>query len=208
MDQNSIWVLLLGALAQLLFSSRLIVQWILTEKQRRVVTPALFWELSLLASILLFYYGYLRDDFSIMLGQVLTYYIYIRNMDLQGHWKKIYFPLRIIICCIPALFIVFGYNNGIYDRAKLFDHEHIARPLLILGIVSQMLFTLRFVVQWLVSESKRRSVLPYAFWGISLIGSMAILLYAVLRKDPVLFFGHIFGAFVYSRNLYIIRRQA
>ncbi|KGE12707.1 lipid-A-disaccharide synthase N-terminal domain-containing protein [Sphingobacterium deserti] len=207
MGQNSTWVFLIGALAQVLFSSRLILQWILTERQRRVVTPSLFWELSLLASILLFCYGYLRDDFSIMLGQLITYYIYIRNMDLEGHWKKIYFPFRILILGIPAFFIIYGYNNGIYDREKLFHHENIARPLLILGIVSQVLFTLRFIVQWLVSESNKRSLLPYGFWGISLIGSIAILIYAILRKDPVLFFGHVFGAFIYSRNLLIIRRQ-
>ena len=77
----------IGFLAQLLFSGRLLVQWILSEKNKRVITPSLFWKLSLFASFLLFVYGYLRDDFAIMLGQSLTYFIYIRNLQLQGAKK-------------------------------------------------------------------------------------------------------------------------
>ena len=60
----------IGFLAQILFSSRLIVQWLTSEKQKKVTTPVLFWSLSLIASFLLFVYGYLRDDFAIMLGQI------------------------------------------------------------------------------------------------------------------------------------------
>ena len=72
------WVIYtVGFFAQLLFSGRLILQWILSEKSKKVLTPSLFWKLSLIASFLLFVYGYLRDDFAIMLGQALTYFIYI-----------------------------------------------------------------------------------------------------------------------------------
>ena len=86
----SSWIIIsIGALAQILFSSRLLLQWILSEKHKKVLTPVLFWELSLLASFLLFIYGYLRDDFAIMLGQMITYYIYIRNMQLQHQWQKL-----------------------------------------------------------------------------------------------------------------------
>ena len=82
------WVIYgIGFLAQALFSGRLLVQWILSEKSKRIITPSLFWKLSLLASFLLFVYGYLRDDFAIMLGQSLTYFIYIRNLHLQGEWQ-------------------------------------------------------------------------------------------------------------------------
>ena len=74
----------IGFLAQLLFSARLISQWFLSEKSKKVETPVLFWKLSLIASILLFTYGYLREDFAIMLGQFLIYGIYWRNLDLMG----------------------------------------------------------------------------------------------------------------------------
>ena len=83
------WIIYgIGFLAQLLFSSRILLQWIASERHKKVIAPHLFWEISLLASVLLFIYGYLRDDFAIMLGQVITYYVYIRNIQLENQWKK------------------------------------------------------------------------------------------------------------------------
>ena len=79
---------IIGFLGQGLFFSRFLVQLLLSEKYKKVVTPSVFWKLSLLASIIFFVYGYLREDFSIMLGQSITYFIYIRNLQLQNEWQK------------------------------------------------------------------------------------------------------------------------
>ena len=78
----------IGFLAQLLFSVRLINQWFLSEKAEKIKTPRLFWKLSLFGSILLFIYGYLRNDLAIMLGQFLVYAVYFRNLQLQNQWKS------------------------------------------------------------------------------------------------------------------------
>jgi len=60
------WIIYgIGFLAQLLFSVRLINQWFLSEKAEKIKTPILFWKLSLFGSILLFIYGYLRNDLAI-----------------------------------------------------------------------------------------------------------------------------------------------
>ena len=67
----------LGFLAQICFSARLLIQWIISEKEKQVVSPTLFWLLSLLGSYLLFFYGWLRNDFAIILGQLISYYIYL-----------------------------------------------------------------------------------------------------------------------------------
>ncbi|MFT3904154.1 MAG: lipid-A-disaccharide synthase N-terminal domain-containing protein [Niabella sp.] len=194
----------IGFIAQILFSSRLILQWIISEKHKRILTPVLFWELSLLASFLLFVYGYLRHDFAIMLGQVITYYIYIRNLQLQGQWKKLHIAFRWFILLFPVLIIIYGYNNNIYDMHNLLRNEKIPGWTMILGIVSQVLFTLRFVYQWIYSEKIKESALPLGFWVISLAGSLLILIYAILRRDPVLFAGHIMGVVVYFRSIIII----
>ncbi len=70
------WIIYsIGFLAQLLFSGRLFIQWITSEKNKRIITPSIFWKLSLLASFLLFVYGYLREDFAIMLS-ILEIYNY------------------------------------------------------------------------------------------------------------------------------------
>lgn len=204
---SSTLIYIIGFLAQVLFMGRSILQWIISEKHKKVLTPELFWQLSLLGSILLFIYGYLRDDFAIMLGQSLTYFIYIRNMYFQGSWSRLPKLLRIGIIVFPIAIVIYGYNNNIYDRAQLFQNEDIAQWLFILGICGQVIFTLRFVYQWLYTERKKESTLPLGFWLLSLSGSILILIYAIYRKDPVLFAGHIFGIVMYSRNIYLLKKQ-
>ncbi len=202
------WIIYsVGFLAQILFSSRLIIQWITSEKQKKVTTPVLFWSLSLVASFLLFVYGYLRDDFAIMLGQILTYFIYIRNLQLQNQWKRIPKIVRIFLFTFPVLIGFYYFNNNVIDVDNLFRNEAIPLWLLILGIVSQVVFTMRFVYQWLYSEKKKESSLPLGFWMLSLIGSLLILTYAIIRRDPVLFLGHMLGATIYVRNLMILKKH-
>ncbi|MBT8245476.1 MAG: lauroyl acyltransferase [Winogradskyella sp.] len=196
----------IGFIAQLLFSSRLIVQWITSEKKGKVITPTLFWTLSLIASFLLFIYGYLRLDFAIMFGQSLTYFIYIRNLQLQGQWQKFPRMIQYLLNFTPVLIVIFYYNNNEIDLELLFNNEAIPLWLLVLGIVAQLIFTLRFVYQWLYSEKQKESSLPMGFWLLSLIGAVLILSYAIIRKDPVLFAGHLFGLIIYTRNAYLIRK--
>ncbi len=203
----SYWITLgVGFLAQGLFSSRIFLQWIISERHKKVLTPKLFWEISLFASFLLFIYGYLRDDFAIMLGQVITYYIYIRNMQLEHVWQKMPKLLQIFIYFFPVLILIYGFNNNVVDRANLFNYKHIPIALMTLGIVSQVLFTLRFVYQWLYSEKMKASLLPMGFWLLSLAGSLLIFIYAIFRLDPVLFIGHSSGIIIYCRNIYIMRK--
>ena len=202
------WIIYsVGFLAQLLFSGRLILQWILSEKSKKVLTPSLFWWLSLLASFLLFVYGYLREDFAIMLGQALTYFIYIRNLQLQGEWQKAPKIGRIFLWIFPILIVIYSYNNNSYDIDKLLRNEAIPVWLLIWGSIAQIIFTLRFVYQWFYSEKNKESLLPYGFWLLSLIGSIMILFYAIIRKDPVLLAGHLMGSAIYSRNIILSKRE-
>ncbi|MCJ7757768.1 MAG: lipid-A-disaccharide synthase N-terminal domain-containing protein [Gillisia sp.] len=198
----------IGFAAQILFSGRLFIQWFLSEKNKKVLTPSVFWKLSLIASFLLFVYGYLRDDFSIMLGQAITYFIYIRNLQLQGEWNKLPKFFRIFLYFFPVLIIIYSYNNNTYDIQKLLFNEAIPFWLLILGSTAQIVFNLRFLYQWIYSERMKESVLPLGFWFLSLIGSTMILVYAIIRKDPVLFVGHIMGILIYTRNIIISRKYA
>lgn len=197
----------IGFLAQILFSSRMLVQWVLSEKNKKVLTPGLFWQLSLLASFLLFVYGWLRDDFAIMLGQAITYFIYIRNIQLQGDWQKLHKAFRFFLWIFPFMIVIYGYNNNAYDLDNFFNNENIPLWLLILGSVAQIIFTFRFIYQWLYSEKKKSSSLPFGFWLLSLMGASLILTYAVFRKDPVLFAGHTLGLIVYTRNLFILKNE-
>ena len=78
---------------------------------------------------------------------------------------------------------------------------------LYLGFAGQMLFGLRFLVQWVASERRGESVIPVYFWYLSLIGSLILLAYAIFRRDPVFILGQSTGFLVYTRNLMLIYRK-
>jgi len=198
------WIIYtIGFIAQILFSSRLLIQWLYSEQKNTIITPNIFWLLSLIASFLLFIYGYLRNDFAIMLGQSLTYFIYIRNIQLQNKWIKLNIYLRMFILIFPLIIVIYYFNNNKFDVDILIIENNIPKWLFILGITSQLIFTFRFIYQWIYSENKKESKLPINFWLLSVLGSSLILLYGFYREDPVLIIGHLVGSFIYLRNIFI-----
>lgn len=76
-----------------------------------------------------------------------------------------------------------------------------------IGFVGQGLFTGRFLIQWIYSEKKRKSIIPTAFWYFSLVGGVTLLAYAIHRKDPVFIAGQATGIVVYIRNLTLISKE-
>lgn len=76
-----------------------------------------------------------------------------------------------------------------------------------LGIVAQLMFTMRFAIQWFASERAGHSIIPVAFWYFSIGGGLLLLFYALVRRDPVFIAGQAFGVFVYVRNLYWVLRD-
>jgi len=77
---------------------------------------------------------------------------------------------------------------------------------LAIGFLGQSLFSARFIIQWLVSEKRRKSVTPVAFWYFSLAGGVILLSYAIHRQDKVFIVGQAVGLLVYVRNLMLIMR--
>ena len=76
-----------------------------------------------------------------------------------------------------------------------------------LGLLGQVLFTGRMLIQWLASERERRSVVPVAFWWMSLAGASMLLVYFLWRKDIIGVLGQSAGWVVYTRNLWLIYRH-
>ena len=77
-----------GILAQCCFSARVFIQWILSERDKTIVSPTAFWYLSLLGSILMFYYGTMRNDWPIIIGQLATYYIFDAKLLQKSEMRK------------------------------------------------------------------------------------------------------------------------
>ena len=204
---NQYLVFSIGFIAQILFSARQLTQWIASEKAGRILSPLLFWQLSILASFLLMVYGILRNDLVIILGQVITYGVYIRNLHYHGFWKKIPGLVRLLVFIFPGLAVCWLLTGETYNIHKLFDNKDISSSLMAWGLIGQCVFTFRFVYQWLYSEKRKQSILPIGFWIISITGSTMVLSYAIFRKDPVLFVGQLFGVVVYSRNILLGLRK-
>lgn len=76
-----------------------------------------------------------------------------------------------------------------------------------LGLLGQGMFSMRFIVQWIASEKAGKSVIPFSFWLFSFGGSLLLFIYAVYKKDPVFILGQAPNIFIYSRNIWLIRKE-
>ena len=204
---NQTLVFAIGFTAQMFFSARILVQWILSEKARKVLSPSIFWILSLAGAYALCLYGWLRHDFSIVLGQVISYYIYIWNLREKGVWHKLYRVVRFLLLSTPIAALIFVLQDVGIVMDKFFRNEDIPLWLLVMGSAGQIIFTIRFIYQWYYSYHRHESVLPAGFWIISLTGSSIIIAYGIIRLDPVLIVGQGFGFVAYIRNLCLGHKQ-
>lgn len=84
---------------------------------------------------------------------------------------------------------------------KMLDVDHMW---LAIGLLGQIIFGARFVIQWLASEKKKESVIPVAFWWCSIGGGVMLLAYAIHKADPVFILGQGLGLLIYARNLSLI----
>ncbi|MCY1721412.1 lipid-A-disaccharide synthase N-terminal domain-containing protein [Prolixibacteraceae bacterium Z1-6] len=196
---NAIFIIGLGFLAQGLFFVRTIAQWFKSEQEGEVISPIVYWQISLVASILMLTYGILRNDFAIVIGQSLVYGIYIRNLQLKQVWNKMYLLSRALFILIPlAYWVWLMYSGNIHSILR---NEDVSLFWMVWGTIAQMIFISRFFYQWFHSEKEKESLFPLGFWIISTVGSLMIFTYSIARLDPVLFASHSLGLFVYFRNI-------
>jgi lipid-A-disaccharide synthase-like uncharacterized protein len=146
-------------------------------------------------------YGIFRNDFAIVLGQLIVYAIYIRNLQLKNVWNKMHLVSRGLFIVMPVAILLWLAFSDSYNFSTILKNEDVSFWLMIWGTAGQVIFTFRFVYQWIYSETRKDSVLPLGFWIISLIGSLMIFTYAIYRLDPVLFAAHSLGLFMYIRNI-------
>jgi lipid-A-disaccharide synthase-like uncharacterized protein len=78
---------------------------------------------------------------------------------------------------------------------------------LVFGLVAQLLFAGRFLVQWIASERAGKSVMPFAFWIFSMGGGLMTLVYGLVRREPVIIFGQGLSTIIYLRNIVLIFRE-
>ena len=201
------WVFGLGFFAQVFFGLRLIAQWIQSEKSGKVVSPVSFWTLSLLAAIIFLIYGILRNDLVIIIGQLTSHFVYIRNLQLKNAWTKMHISFRWFSILCPFAAVAWMWLGPVHNWNDIVSESDLLHPIVFLGAVGQIVLSVRFVYQWYHSEKVKTSILPFGFWVISAFGSLVVVIYAVYKRDPVLLFASGLGLFIYIRNMIIHRKS-
>lgn len=195
-----------GWLGQALFTLRVLVQWISSEREKRSVVPASFWWISLLGSLALLVYVIHRRDPVFLVGVSINTAIYVRNLQLmraEGARRRAHSPwvpaLVGLLAAAAAGWILWRVGREIVT----FD---IALPWLLVGFLGQAIWSSRFLLQWYASERAGRSVLPASFFVVSTFGAVLLFAYALGRTDWVMMAAFALNPIPYVRNLILLRR--
>ena len=196
------WIYCIGLSAQIFYFGRIFVQWYLSEKNKTVESPTLYWVFSTIGSMIMFLYGCLRNDFAIIFGEFLTFYIYMWNIKAKGLYDKMPRLVPYVQALIPvaALFILMHDIPRFVEN--FFQDEGLPLRLILFGMAGQFTFKSRFIYQWVYSVRHKESALPLGFWIIAVIGSIMIITYGAIRHDWVLIIGQL-GIIVSIRNIMI-----
>ncbi|MCR4569840.1 MAG: lipid-A-disaccharide synthase N-terminal domain-containing protein [Bacteroidales bacterium] len=197
---SPIWVYLIGFAGMGIYGLRILIQWYLSERSRQVESPGIYWVLSSIGAIILYVYGWLRKDFSIIFGESVGYYIYMWNIGVMGLYKKVPRILIVLQAVFPLVILALIVRD-IPTFADTFLHnKDVPMWLLLFGVLAQLTYELRSVYQLIYSYKRHQSVLPMGHWIIAVIGSAMIITYGIIRHDWVLAIGQ-FSIFFSIRNL-------
>lgn len=189
----------IGLVGNALFSARVLIQWISSEKHKKSVAPATFWWTSLAATIVMILYSLQRAELAFLLGYSINIVPYVRNLVLIHSPRRIWHILSYVVSV--AVFV-----------GSLLLLRYVGVPLIhsswfYFGLVGVLIWNSRFIVQWLFAETKGQSVLPLWFWVWSLTGQMLCLVYALILHDLVFILGFLFNGIPIVRNIMLIRQH-
>jgi len=199
---SPLWVYLLGLVAMGVYGSRILIQWYMSEKSHRVESPGIYWVLSSLGAVLLYVYGWLRKDLSIIVGESLGYYVYMWNIGILGLYKRVPRVVFILQALFPLVIIGLIIRDWPVFVDTFLHNEYVPLGLLLFGIAGQVTYEIRSIYQLVYSVRRHQSVLPLGHWVLAVIGSLMIITYGLIRHDWVLAIGQ-FSIFFSVRNLMI-----
>ncbi len=194
------WTLAAMAPAQTLFTLRTLVQWGLSEKNKRSVSPVSYWWMSLVATTLMIAYSVQRAEIPFLLGYAINLLPYTRNLMLSYGRGKGAGKLTAGACTLVLVALI-AYVSP--QQAKQMD----SRAWFAFGMAGSFVFNSRFIVQWLQSERRGRSEFTLTFWYLSLAGALMLLAYGFVLGDVGFILGYLFNAIPYVRNIMLIRAE-
>ena len=218
LPQNS-WntvIHLLGSAGALIFYSRFYVQWIVSERRGQSTIPVAFWYMSAVGALVLFSYSCLIQSPVGTLSYCFNIVIYARNLIHIGRERGRLSPTRsnvihgaaggvvLLGMALTAHTWLLEYHGGrnTPQQEQLTTWFWVA-----VGTLGTGLFALRFLVQWVVTEIKKKSTVPVSFWYISLVAAACLGSAYTARAEWVLAIGVATTAPIYARNLWMIHRK-
>jgi lipid-A-disaccharide synthase-like uncharacterized protein len=211
-DPSLLWYLL-GVPASVIFYGRFYVQWIVSEIRRKSVMPVAFWYMSATGSLMLLVYGVATTSALGTLSHCFNISIYSRN--LVHIWREkgrlsatvnIGVHVFVAVVILVAVAVTAGTWWSVYDEATEGPSEEMQKTAFWLGVgvLGQALFAMRFLVQWIATERRKKSVIPTAFWWLSLVASALMCASFTREREWVYAVGIAATSFIYARNLWLV----
>jgi lipid-A-disaccharide synthase-like uncharacterized protein len=209
------WVFI-GVLGGLIFYSRFYVQWIVSEIQGKSVVPVFFWYLSGLGSLLLLSYAVAVQSPLGALSHCFNVVVYGRN--LVHIWRKAGLLSKRLDWLFHRI-VALGGIVAVGSAATVWIREyHISCDAtfttgywtwfwLGLGLLGQVLFAGRFLIQWIATEKRHESYVPPVFWNLSLAAAILQTACFVERKEWIFAVGLAATVLIYSRNIMLLRLE-
>lgn len=206
----------IGVIGGVAFYGRFYVQWIVSELQKRSVFPMLFWYMSAVGSFVLLLFAAVSQSPNGALNHAFNIVVYARNLVLG--WGEMgalsrarYYVTHAVIVAVVLLavtLLVYTWGKEIHvTKAAPSSVLWLNWTLIGLGGLGSALFACRFLLQWLVSEASKKSVVPLAFWYLSIAASLLQLVPFLYRQEWVFAFGLLANLPVYARNLWLMHHH-
>ena len=199
---SPLWVYLLGLAGMAIYGSRILIQWYMSEKSHKVESPGIYWVLSSVGAVVLYLYGWLRKDFSIIFGESIGYYAYMWNISILGLYKRVPRFVVVLQALFPLVILALIFRDIPTFSATFLHNEYVPLGLLLFGVLGQTVYELRSVYQLVYSYKRKASILPLGHWVMAVVGSVMIIIYGLIRHDWVLAIGQ-FSIVFSVRNLMI-----
>ena len=211
MDMVAVVWQAVGVIGALIFFGRFYLQWIVSEMQRRSVVPVAFWYMSSAGSLLLLAYGVFLGSPLGVLSYSFNMIVYSRNLIhiWRGNGEltrfrstAVHLAVALIILVALALVAHTWWRFGSSEEGSAKNWFWLG-----IGLAGQACFGARFLLQWLVTEAKRKSVVPVAFWYISIVAAVLMTAAYAQRAEWIYAVGLATTLVVYARNLWLIHTR-
>lgn len=203
----------IGVVGGLIFYGRFLVQWAVSESRKKSTIPIAFWYMSSCGSLLLLAFAVWSQSPLGALGQNLNIVIYGRN--LAHIWRErgvlskalniaLHTFVTLVATCAIAFVALTWYREYEINQQAPVSVAQSTWIWLGIGVAGQGLFAMRFLIQWIATERRRKSVVPRVFWEISLVAATLQCTTFTQRHEWVFAIGSFTTILIYGRNLWFI----